>query len=282
GRERPVEAYRILGSRLSSLRRQAPFVGRHDELALLELLWSSAVKGNTHVVSLVGEPGVGKSRLLSEFTVASDAVDLRINCDAGRAFGPFLDAIDIVLGGLPISLDSLEQRATSIGLEQETTMLLGAFLGLSGAPPAVLMVDEQRRRQVFGGVSELLVTASRGRPFLMVLDDLHRSDRSSLDLLGFLLERLSGAPLMLVLAHRPGLEAVEQTGLRASHTAIHLEPLGPTESVELAKGFLGVATLPPDLEQVVASRAEGNAFFVEELLQALLELGSLTVADGTA
>ncbi len=75
---------------------------------------------------------------------------------------------------------------------------------------------------------------------------------------------------------------MERTALRASHTGIRLELLSAEESVALARGFLGVHELPPDLERLVASRAEGNPFFIEELLQVLLELGSLAVVDGTA
>jgi tetratricopeptide (TPR) repeat protein len=87
---------------------------------------------------------------------------------------------------------------------------------------------------------------------------------------------------MLLLAYRPGFDQVERTTLRASHTAVRLEPLSPEESVALARGFLGVGDLPADLERLVGARAEGNPFFVEELLQALLELGSLAVVDRTA
>jgi adenylate cyclase len=87
---------------------------------------------------------------------------------------------------------------------------------------------------------------------------------------------------MLVLCYRPGFERVERAELRASHTVVRLEPLTPDESVALARGFLGVQTLPPDLERLVAERAEGNPFFIEELLQALQELGSLAVVDGAA
>jgi adenylate cyclase len=144
------------------------------------------------------------------------------------------------------------------------------------------MGDEQQRRQVFSGVWQFLVSTARHEPLVVVLDDLHWADRSSVDLLGFLLERLSGAPLMLVLAYRPGFDAVERATLHASHTAIRLEPLSAEESLALARGFLGVATLPADLERIVTTRAEGNPFFIEELLQALLELGSLAVVDGRA
>jgi len=282
GREQTVDAYRIVGPRQPGVRKQAPFVGRREERALLDLLWSSAVKGNTHVVSLVGEPGVGKSRLMAEFDPRGDALDVRIACGSERAFGPFLDLVEALLGTIPADLDGLSRRVRELGGDEEVASLLGAFLGLAGAPPTVRMADEQQKRQVFAGVWQFLLQASNGRPALVVLDDVHWSDRSSLDLLGFLLERLGGAAFMLVLAYRPGFDQVERTALRASHTAIRLEPLAPTESVALARGFLGVHELPPDLERLVATRAEGNPFFVEELLQALLELGALAVVDSTA
>jgi len=282
GRDQAVEAYRVVGPRGRSARRQAPFVGRREELSLLDLLWSSAMKGNTHVVSLIGDPGVGKSRLLSEFPAREGALDVRIACGGERAFGPFLDLLERILGGTPDDLDDLKRRAADLGVDEETAMLVSTLLGLGGAPPAVRMADEQKKRQVFAGVWQLLLGAAAGRPVFILLDDVHWADKSSLDLLGFLLERLGGAPLMLVLAYRPGFEQVERTALRASHTGIRLDLLSADESVALARGFLGVHELPEDLERLVATRAEGNPFFIEELLQVLLELGSLAVVDGTA
>jgi tetratricopeptide (TPR) repeat protein len=144
------------------------------------------------------------------------------------------------------------------------------------------MADEQRGQQVFAGFWQFLVAVCSSRPVLVALDDVHWADESSRELLDFLLERLAGVPLMLVLCYRPGFERVERAELRASHTVVRLEPLTPGESVELARGFLGAQELPEDLERLVAERAEGNPFFIEELLQALQELGSLAVVDGTA
>src|ERR671919_2348168 len=282
GREGQVEAYRITGAAADPSRRRSPFVGRQDETALLDLLWSSATKGNTHIVSLVGEPGVGKSRFVEEFPRRKDAIDLRITCGSERAFGPFLDLVEVILGGLPRDVEDLKGRAAKLGVDEETALLLGALLGLAGAPSAPRMGDDQQKRQVFTGVWHFLLASMRDRPAFIVLEDVHWSDRSSLELLGFLLERFSGIPLLLLLAYRPGFDDVERTALRSSHTAIRLEPLSREDSIALVKGFLAATEIPSDLEEVVASRTEGNPFFIEELLQSLTELGSLAVVDGKA
>src|SRR6266540_3126517 len=282
GKSQPVDAYRLAGRHERGGREQAPFVGRREELALLELLWSSVRKGNTHVVSVVGEPGVGKSRLLAELCPQGSERDVRVACGGERAFGPFLDVVESILGGTPHDLDDLRERAARLGVEEDDVALLGAFLGLGGAPAAVRMADEQRKQQVFAGVWKFLLAVSEDRPTFIAVEDIHWADESSRALLDFLFERLAGAPLMLVLSYRPGFEQVERAELRASHTAVRLEPLAPEESVELARGFLGVTELPADLERLVTARAAGNPFFIEELLQALVELGSLAVVEGKA
>jgi hypothetical protein len=257
GRVELVSAYRVVGPQGAPQRRQAPFVGRRDERALLELLWSSARRGNTHVVSVVGEPGVGKSRLLAELPLRAEALDVRVACGSDRAFGPFLDLLEQVLGRPPGDLRELTEQTTALGIDESTARPLAAFLGLAGAPPVVRMADE-------------------------LLDDVHWADQSSLDLLAFLLEQLTAVPLMLVLAYRPGFDPIERAELRASHTLLRLEPLSPEESLALARGFLEVTELPGDLERLLTTRAEGNPFFIEELLQALLELGSLAVEEDRA
>ena len=281
GRGQPVEAYRLLGRGSGGSRQRVPFVGRREELALLDLLWSSAAKGNTHVVSVVGEPGVGKSRLLGELRPSGDPIDIRISCGGERAFGPFVELVERMLGERPKDVDELCERAEALGVEREHALLVGSFLGFGGAPPVVRMADEQRGQQVFNAFWQFLVAVCSRRPGFVALDDVHWADESSRDLLDFLLARLASVPLMLVLCYRPGFERVERAELRASHTLVRLEALTPGESIELARGFLGVQTLPEDLERLVAERAEGNPFFIEELLQALQELGSLAVVDGT-
>src|SRR5439155_2591902 len=205
-----------------------------------------------------------------------------ITCSSEQAYGPFLELVKRILGRMPDTAEDLRLLMATLEVDQDVGPLVGALLGVTGAPPVVAMADEQQKRQVFAGLWQFFQAATQGRPALVVFDDVHWADRSSLDLLGFLLERLGGMPLMVVLAYRPGFDHVERTAMRASHTGVRLEPLTPEESVTLARGALGVAELPADLARIVADQAEGNPFFIEELLQALLELGSLAVVNGRA
>jgi len=279
GRDQTVSAYRVFGSRRSEPRRQAPFIGRSEEIALLELLWSSASRGNTHVVTVVGEPGVGKSRLLSEFVGRADALDVRVVCEARRPFGLFVDLVERILGGLPSDADELRRRVREFRVDEQTVVALATLLGLGGSSTTTPILEQERRR-TYQGIWRMLLAAPRGRPALIVIDDVHRADESSLELLGFLLERLAGTPFLMILAHRPDFLRLDRVSMRPSHTAIRLELLSQKESVALARGYLGVNELPADLEAIIATRAEGNAFFIEELLQALLELGSLAIVGG--
>ncbi|HEX9890953.1 MAG TPA: AAA family ATPase, partial [Actinomycetota bacterium] len=282
GREGPVEAYAVTGPEAGPPRRHAPFVGRRDERALLELLWSSAEKRNTHVVTLVGEPGVGKSRLLAELPRREEAFDVRVTCDGERPFGPFADLIAAMLGGMPASVEELEAGAVQLGVAAGAAGPLGALLGLAEAADGSEAGSEQRRQRLFQAVARFLEEASGRRPVLAVMDDVHWADGSTADLLDFLLSRLSGVAVMMILASRPGGTRQEPAALRASHTVIRLEALSAEESLDLVRGYLEVEHLPPDLREVIASRTEGNPFYIEELLQTLQELGSLTVTEGKA
>ena len=281
GRDQPVEAYRVVGRREGGGRTDPPFVGRRDETALLELLWTSAAKGNTHVVSIVGDAGVGKSRLLSEFHPAGAALDIRLSCRPDRTFGLFLDLIETILGRLPRDLEDLHAILAELDVPDEIDLLLGTFLGLADAPPVVGLRLEQQQLQVFGAVLEFVRAAPRGRPMFLAIDDLEHADQSSLDLLWFVLERVSGVPLLLVLAQRPAPEE-HRPSTRASHTEIQLDVLTGEESGELARSVLSVTDVPPDLLELVATRAEGNPFFIQELLLMLMEFGALTTEDGRA
>ncbi|HZA60849.1 MAG TPA: adenylate/guanylate cyclase domain-containing protein, partial [Actinomycetota bacterium] len=282
GRSQPVDAVRVLGAKPTAAPHHGPFVGRRDERALLELLWSSVERGNTHVVTIVGEPGVGKSRLLAELPPRDVAVDARVTCGPDRAFGPFIEVLEGVLGGRPADLDELDAGVAALGIEAGAARGLASLLGLRAAATADA-TDEQQKRQLFGAVLAFLTQAAGRGPLHVVLDDVHWADPSSLDLLEFLLGRLGGIPLMLILARRPAPRGTEdRVGPRASHTTIQLEPLTDEESEELVRRFLAVDDIPEDLQRTVVDRAEGNPFFIEELLRSLLELGSLTCQGSRA
>jgi class 3 adenylate cyclase/tetratricopeptide (TPR) repeat protein len=283
GREQRVHVYRIVRPGSSFVRRRSPFVGRTEETALMELLWANAAKGNPHVVSVVGEPGVGKSRLLEEFPSRPGALDIRLTCSGNTAYGLFLALLERLLGHLPSDLEELHALGAEAGVtESDTFPSVGAILGLSDAPPVVGMADDHQKRQVFVGVLRFLTRVLARRPALLVLDDIQAADRSSLELLTFILEHVEGIPLLVVLSHRPGFDDLNRSAMGASQTRLIVPVLSPEDSIKLACRFLEVEALAPDLQRLVTSRAEGNPFFIEELLQGLIEIGTLRVAEGRA
>jgi adenylate cyclase len=276
-----THAYRIVKERPETPRQRSKFVGRVEDVSLLDALWSAARRGDGHVISLVGEPGVGKSRLLAEIPLHTDALDVRVRCSPKGAFGPFIELVTGILGHIPRDVEGLRVALSDFSdVQEETVLLLAAFLGLAQPPPVAPPADDQKKQQVYGGVWLFLVSALADRPGFLVLDDLQWADSSSLDLLGFILERMRNVPIMLVLAHRSGFEPLDHVTLKASHTVVRLEPLGKDDSVLLAQSYLGVKSLPADLASLVIERAEGNPFFTEELLEELVELGSITLAHG--
>jgi adenylate cyclase len=267
-----VEAFRI-GSALGVESPSAtPFTGREQELSMLELLWSSSVRAGTHIVSIVGEPGVGKSRLLSELPPRSSAIDIRVSCRPGRAFDPILRLLEGVLGGMPQDIEGLRRLTSSVvGIDDQVPVLLAALFGFADAPPVVAMSDEHKKSQVYSGVLGLLEQMTQRVPMLLVLDDMHDADESTLDLLRFVLARLSEARLLVVLAYRSGFEFLQGLPLSGSHVLVRLEPLSDEESYEFTCSYLGVKELAPELGRTLLERAGGNPFFLEELLRALVQ-----------
>jgi adenylate cyclase len=281
GRVEPVTAYRVSGPRAEAVApRRTPFVGRTDELAALERAWSETLEGHGQVVSVIGEPGVGKSRLLYEFSPREGALDVRVDCEQGEAFGPLIHAIASIVGSGPGSDVPAKERLRSLGLDADSVELVGRFLGLE--PARMEQQREADRGRVYEAVRRLLVAASRDRPILLSLNDLHWADAATIDLLRFLVDRVAGTPLMMLLTFRPEFGPRLGEGALHDHVVLRLEPLTADESADLACGFLRVHRLSDRLEGLVADRAEGNAFFIEELLRMLLDARAVLVARSKA
>jgi class 3 adenylate cyclase/tetratricopeptide (TPR) repeat protein len=272
-----------------------PLVGRDRELSVLLDAWNRAQRGEGQLVTLVGDPGVGKSRLVTEVidrVATSSAVRVvRARClSYGQEIslwlvGDFLrrlfgikeqDALDRVQRQLTAGIALLLARC-----DQETRAdasdVLGEVLGL---PPGNLAnAGAQIRRQMLNRILRLLFGALAERaPSVVVLEDLHWIDAASQEVLGEILADLPGLRLLVLAAQRPGSNAPwSEWGWPERLT---LRALEDEDAAVLAGAVLGGMNLSPNVEQYVAERAGGNPFFVEELLRALQEAGGLVERGG--
>jgi adenylate cyclase len=307
GKAEPLPAYRVVGllaeprsSRgLEAHALSAPLIGRDDELGQLMTAFDRMLHDRTQVVSLIGEAGAGKSRLLrellgrleSEGRLANARVTIRrAVCSAlgEEAYGVlgaiFRDAWGIAPDDpgavarekIGVGLAALEQSPEAIAL---AAPLIGHVLGVEYADPRLRYVEpEQLKRQLFLVVHELFERRLQQGPFLLVVEDLHWADAASLELLRFVVERLGDRQLMLLLAYRPTFDIGPLIGLRAGHTAVRLTPLSSEESGALLAAFFGASAgrIPAPLRELIVGRAGGNPFYLEEVVRSLIEAGALT------
>ncbi|HMN74495.1 MAG TPA: adenylate/guanylate cyclase domain-containing protein [Burkholderiaceae bacterium] len=327
GVEGPVATYLVRGEREPTFRGtprgvegvRTPMVGRGAELALLQQGWRDTVaRSGLRVIAIVGEAGVGKSRLLHEFDDWARQHGERARVFRGRALQstqgePYGLLRDIIAARLQIGDgDSLEEARAKIeagivplferhvgaDLAQAQAHLLGHLIGIDfGASPHVrgLQGDaRQLRDRAFHAAAQIVGLAAqagggnRSLPLMMQLEDLHWADDGSLDFLQHLLRVGEDLPLLLIALARPALDERRADWLGASDAGgpmrrrVELAALDALASRELAAQLLRtVPAVPAGLDERIAARAQGNPFYIEELVKMLLERGAIGAgADG--
>jgi transcriptional regulator with AAA-type ATPase domain/tetratricopeptide (TPR) repeat protein len=294
GAEGVDPAYRLTGQERRGLGlwgAMTQFVGRHDEFEVLRSRLAAAEHGRGQFVAVVGEPGVGKSRLLWEFT-RSAQVSGWLVLEAGAVpYGkttPYLPAIELLKAycGIAERDDQRAIREKVIGkllaLDRGFEVALPAFLTLLDLP-----VDDRawhaldpagRRRRTLDALKRLLLRESQERPLVLVFEDLHWVDGETQALLECLVEGLSGVRLLLLVSHRS--EYAHDWGHQTIYTRLQIDPL-PRESAEaLLEVLLGTDPGLDPFKRLLIDRAEGNPLFVEESVRASVETGALTGARG--
>jgi len=269
----PVEIRRIA----------APLVGRHAELGLLRHLYErSRDESLTHLVTLLGQPGVGKSRLLREFLAEVRETENPPLVLRGRSAGfggqiGYHALLDILRGqaGL-LDTDLSEVVRTKIDawirevLPQSGELLDGLLLTFgtsdAGDDPGLM------RQRLFTSWKELILGLASTRPVVLALEDLHWADDGVLDLIQTMTDGTAQAALFIICLARTELMERRPAwpGSRRNTTGIELRPLRPLEAEHLAASLSSEA-LAPDVRRMVAQRAGGNPLFVEELIRMLLE-----------
>jgi transcriptional regulator with AAA-type ATPase domain/tetratricopeptide (TPR) repeat protein len=279
------------GTRYTVAGRVTSFVGRHGELQLLRSAIDALTERRSgRLIEIVGEPGAGKSRLLSELRAALPADDPRwieSVCQPHGASTPFLPFVPMVRECLEIGADTspagvvaaLGRAMPGDADETQTWPPLLALLGALVEPhPFTVLPAEERRRRMAAAVAELLSRQSRQRRVLLVVEDAHWIDRESQEVLDDLAERVEREALVVLVTRRP--EAGDGAGAASRAFKLRLAPLTTAESLALLDDLLGRAASLQALKVWLADRTGGNPLFLEESVRALVEAGVLTGAAG--
>jgi class 3 adenylate cyclase/tetratricopeptide (TPR) repeat protein len=285
----PVPTYRLLAVRQSHTRFQATSVarglsrltGRTLELDRLEEIYDQ-VGRNGQLVALVGEPGVGKSRLLYEFIRSRSSLECTVLVGQGASYAgqtayyPIVGLIKSYLGielsdGGAEILAKTVAKVAALGRDLENTV--SALLWLLDEPvdePGWRALDAAgRREQAATALKRLFLALSGAQPLLLVFEDLHWIDTETQAFLDDLVGILSAAPIMLAVTYRP--EYLHQWAGRETYTQLRINPLPPPGAEELLAHLLGTdASLGP-LKGTLIARTEGNPLFLEETVRALVE-----------
>ena len=293
GLDEPVEAFEVLGAGTARTRLEASaargltrFVGRSVEVAAIEAALARARDGHGHVVALVGEPGVGKSRIVRE-VARSERLDgwsvLEADALSHGTSTPYLPVIDLVEAICGIAGDD------DAGARREKVRGALHARGLPEAMslPAILSVldvrddgaawealDPPRRRQrTLDTLKHLLLAEARRRPLLLIVEDLHWVDEQTQALLDGLADGLASARLVLLVTYRP--EYQHGWGGKTYYTQLSVEPLPGEGAADLLDALLGGDPSLAALKRLLIERTGGNPFFLEESVRALIETGAL-------
>jgi len=297
GISQPVHAYCIrevsdVHSRFEAKARHglSALVGREEEARLLERRWDQAVAGEGQVVFLSGEAGLGKSRIvqgLKEYTDQETRSRILYYCSPYHRDTPFYPITEQLVRGLRFGrrdtldqkLDKIEAVLVQLGQPVRTLApLFASFLSLDAEArygPITWSPEDTKRKTIEALVG--VIEAIAQQPVLMVVEDLHWSDPSTLEMLNLLVEKVPQTRLLLIATSRP--EFVAPWGDRPHFTTISLRRFNRRESAALARQVAGSEPLRDELLEEIVARTDGVPLFIEELTKAALETGAVEAGE---
>jgi class 3 adenylate cyclase/tetratricopeptide (TPR) repeat protein len=315
GVSRPVEAFELVAATAARTRVQAaavrgltPLVGRRVEIEVFSKLVEQAASGKGQILAMVGEPGLGKSRLVHEFTRHQLRPGWLVLEAASVSYGkatPYFPLIEMLRRYFQIAdgvgSDDIREHVVMHILELDNMLkdaippvlsLLGAlpdevhpsapltqFKEVVDATQRYLGMDpQQRRRYTFEAIKRVLIRESQRQPLLIVFEDLHWIDGETQSFLDSLVESLPLARIVLLVDYRP--EYSPRWGDKTYYTQLRVDPLKPANAEELLQYLLGSNPDLAPLKELLTQRTEGNPFFAEESVRSLVETGFLVGEKG--
>jgi class 3 adenylate cyclase/tetratricopeptide (TPR) repeat protein len=295
----PVRAFEVVRARgrrarldVAAERGLTPLVGRERELETLGSLFREVKAGRGQVVSIAGDAGIGKSRLLLEFRRALARAGEPATWLEGRcvSFGqsiPFLPLIDQFresfgieeFDGEPEIIAKVEHGLRRLGQLDGHIPYIRYLLAVDPGDPAILAMEPSaRRKRILDACRAVALRGASIRPILFVFEDLHWVDTSTEEFLTFLTDSVASAPVMLLVTYRIGY--TPPFGSRSFSTTLTLRSLSEAEALAMAGRVLGTEQFPLELKSALMEKAEGVPLFVEEVTKTLIDLGVLRQENG--
>ena len=293
GKQAPVKVYRLLGSGEIETRMAAStakgltrFVGRRRELEALEEAFLKTASGQGQAVGIVGEAGVGKSRLLLELlkVLPREGFDyFEGRCLHYGSAMPYLPILDIfrsfvgIKEGDPEAAVEKKIEERILGLDENLRDAIPPLADLLSLPVKdaeyAKLEPKERRERAFEAIRNVLIRGSQEKPLVLAVEDLHWIDKTSQEFLEYTIGWLPNTRILLILLYRP--EYTHPWGSKSWYVKIGLDQLSDGTSVELVRNILEGGQVAPELRNLILGRASGNPFFMEELAHSLLENGSI-------
>jgi class 3 adenylate cyclase/tetratricopeptide (TPR) repeat protein len=308
GKEEPILAYRVIARKAEPGRMrglaglESRLIGRAIEMATLDEILGNAQHGVGHIVCLMSEAGLGKTRLIEEirnkwkhnpeldwYSISS------LSYESSNAYGIFQNLVRQLLGiGYDDSpADSRHKLEPMLDWfdaahRGHADQVLSVLLGIedrSGLPP---LEGEAFRRELHAVIEHIFRKTLSAKPGVLVIDDLHWSDAASIELLIALLPLTNELPLVLLFALRPnrdapGWQVTQYAERELSHryTELKLRPLSAQDSRLMVQTLLGGVEIPEEMMTKILERAVGNPFFIEEVVRSLIENGTFVRDDSS-
>ena len=297
GKSHPIRAYALTGEvrgrtrlEVSRARGLTPLIGRDAELAQLREAHRRAVRGEGHSVLILGEPGQGKSRLLFEFVQALELTDvLESSCVSYGGSMPYYPIVEVLRRYLgleeatpePDVHDQLREGLRALDLlDDDSVDLLGHFIGISVSPGFLTRLQAaQLKERTLALLRAVFLNASQRRPLLVIIENLHWIDASSVEFLRSLVTAVGRHRILLILTARTATPA---DSLPDTVEKIVLGGLGDVQRQGMILALLNAQSASDELFAHVLSKAEGNPLYMEEIVRQLRETGAIVLDNGHA
>jgi predicted ATPase len=294
GKEEPQRLYKLLKPSEVQTRIEASiskglvrFVGRKNSMTSIQNAWDKASKGSGQVLGVVGEAGVGKSRLLLEFRSAIGNADFNyleghcLHYGGSMAYLPFLDIMKayfrIEEGQQEYFIDqNIKKNLTALNSELllDSRPAFQDLLSLKIEEESWLTLEPKiKRDRTFEALRNLFIRLSEEKPLIIAVEDLHWMDKTSEEFISYFIDSMANSPILLILLYRP--EYTHQWGSKSYYSKIGLDQLTRESSAYLVSAILEGSEVATELRDLILNRSVGNPLFMEEFTHTLLENGSI-------